>query len=214
MMRWEANALPTVEAWTGRETRALRQALRMSIRDFAENLGVSERTVSKWEAGREAVHPRPEMQAALDTMLGRAGSQVADRFVSTTSRAVPHPSTVSTGYRVQSHKFIPAYVGAAAAGELMAQGGFQPRHHEWLEVAAAGLPHAAGTCTAHVFACGVVVLHIAQDLHFSALAALAAWRYASYENDCPGRPIRLQNFYRLFRPPPTSGPSTCCRCTS
>ncbi|MFF0313818.1 helix-turn-helix domain-containing protein [Micromonospora sp. NPDC005252] len=201
MMRWEARALPTVEAWTGRETRALRQALRMSIRDFAENLGVSERTVSKWEAGREAVHPRPEMQAALDTVLSRADSQVADRFVSTTSRAAPQPSTVSTGYRVQSHKFIPAYVGAAAAAELVAQGAFQPRHHEWLEVAVAGLPHPGGMCTAHVFACGVIVLHIAQQLHFSALAALAAWRYASYENDVPWA---AEQVARLLSPLPSS----------
>ncbi|WP_018785312.1 DNA-binding transcriptional regulator [Micromonospora sp. CNB394] len=47
--------MTTVQKWTGRETRMLRHALRMSIRDFAEHLGVSERTVSKWEAGRDAV---------------------------------------------------------------------------------------------------------------------------------------------------------------
>ncbi|MEU1758879.1 DUF5919 domain-containing protein, partial [Micromonospora sp. NPDC005686] len=72
--------MTTVQKWTGRETRMLRHALRMSIRDFAEHLGVSERTVSKWEAGREAVQPRPEMQAALDTALARAGNEVHRRF--------------------------------------------------------------------------------------------------------------------------------------
>ena len=72
--------MTTVQKWTGRETRALRHALRMSIRDFAEHLGVSERTVSKWEAGRETVQPRPEMQAALDTALARAGNEVHRRF--------------------------------------------------------------------------------------------------------------------------------------
>ncbi|MEW2594309.1 DUF5919 domain-containing protein [Micromonospora aurantiaca] len=72
--------MTTVQKWTGRETRMLRHALRMSIRDFAEHLGVSERTVSKWEAGRDAVQPRPEMQAALDTALTRAGNEVHRRF--------------------------------------------------------------------------------------------------------------------------------------
>ncbi|MFC0099941.1 DUF5919 domain-containing protein [Micromonospora marina] len=72
--------MTTVQKWTGRETRMLRHALRMSIRDFAEHLGVSERTVSKWEAGRDAVQPRPEMQAALDTALARAGNEAHRRF--------------------------------------------------------------------------------------------------------------------------------------
>ncbi|MEU9738478.1 DUF5919 domain-containing protein [Micromonospora chersina] len=72
--------MTTVHRWTGLETRALRQALRMSIRDFSAHLGVAERTVSKWEAGQEAVCPRPEMQAALDTALSKAGEDVHDRF--------------------------------------------------------------------------------------------------------------------------------------
>ncbi|NGM16117.1 DUF5919 domain-containing protein [Verrucosispora sioxanthis] len=72
--------MTTVHRWTGRETRALRQALRMSIRDFSAHLGVAERTVSKWEAGQEAVRPRPEMQAALDTVLDKSAEDVRARF--------------------------------------------------------------------------------------------------------------------------------------
>ena len=59
----------TIRKWTGREARALREALRMSIRDFAARLGVSERAVSKWEAGGAAMTPRPDSQALLDTTL-------------------------------------------------------------------------------------------------------------------------------------------------
>ncbi|MEU3452877.1 DUF5919 domain-containing protein [Micromonospora sp. NPDC006766] len=73
--------MTTVHQWTGRETRALRQALRMSIKDFSAHLGVAERTVSKWEAGQENVRPRPEMQAALDTALSKAGEDGRDRFI-------------------------------------------------------------------------------------------------------------------------------------
>ncbi|MGH3646821.1 MAG: helix-turn-helix domain-containing protein [Micromonosporaceae bacterium] len=62
----------TVRVWTGREASALRQALRLSVRDFAARLGVGVRTVSNWAAGQSAVTPRPEMQAALDTALARA----------------------------------------------------------------------------------------------------------------------------------------------
>lgn len=75
--------MTTVQRWTGRETRALRHALRMSIRDFSAHLGVAERTVSKWEAGLDAACPRPEIQAALDTALGTAAEDVRSRFVST-----------------------------------------------------------------------------------------------------------------------------------
>ncbi|MBQ1058196.1 helix-turn-helix domain-containing protein [Micromonospora sp. C32] len=75
--------MTTVQRWTGRETRALRQALRLSIRDFSAHLGVAERTVSKWEAALDAACPRPEMQAALDTALGAAGEDVRSRFAST-----------------------------------------------------------------------------------------------------------------------------------
>lgn len=43
--------MTTVRKWSGRETRALREAKRMSVREFAAHLGVSDRAVSKWEAG-------------------------------------------------------------------------------------------------------------------------------------------------------------------
>ncbi|MGW0435020.1 DUF5919 domain-containing protein [Micromonospora sp. NPDC003197] len=83
--------------WTGRETRALRHALRMSIRDFAERLGVAERTVSKWEAGQTAISPRPEIQAALDTTLDQSDNQTHSRFNSMLSRLdlINDPSTDS-----------------------------------------------------------------------------------------------------------------------
>jgi transcriptional regulator with XRE-family HTH domain len=70
----------TVQLWTGRETRALRGALRMSVRVFAEHLGVAQRTVSKWERLGEATRPYPDTQAILDTALQRATAEVQARF--------------------------------------------------------------------------------------------------------------------------------------
>jgi transcriptional regulator with XRE-family HTH domain len=62
----------TVQRWSGREVRALRHATRMSLREFAQHLGVSHRMVSKWEAGGARIQPRPVNQSALDTRLARA----------------------------------------------------------------------------------------------------------------------------------------------
>ena len=72
--------MATIQKWTGREARALREALRMSIRDFAARLGVSERAVSKWEAGGAAMTPRPDSQAMLDTTLQTASADARARF--------------------------------------------------------------------------------------------------------------------------------------
>ncbi|MGH3715567.1 MAG: helix-turn-helix domain-containing protein, partial [Micromonosporaceae bacterium] len=69
-----------MQRWSGVETRALREARRMSIREFAEYLGVSERAVSKWEARGDQISPRPDTQAMLDTALEQAGADVHGRF--------------------------------------------------------------------------------------------------------------------------------------
>ncbi|SCE77546.1 Helix-turn-helix domain-containing protein [Micromonospora echinospora] len=175
--------MTTVQTWTGRETRALRHALRMSIRDFAEHLGVSERTVSKWEAGRGEIHPRPEMQSALDTALSRAPNDAVSRFATTLEQDAPPGGHTGDTYRVVSHKFIPAYVGPVAAARLVELPVFATRPHEWLDVAVGRVSHANGRCTAHVYACGVVVLHVEQHLTLKNLTALATWRYTTYDPD-------------------------------
>ncbi|MEU2207543.1 WbqC family protein [Streptomyces hygroscopicus] len=72
--------MATVHHWTGLEARALRLALRLSVRAFAEHLGVAVATVSKWESKRADTEPRPDTQAILDTALGRADPSVHLRF--------------------------------------------------------------------------------------------------------------------------------------
>lgn len=72
--------MTTVQKWTGRETRALRQALRMSTREFAARLGITERTIAKWEAPGGGQTLRPSSQAMLDTMLGNAPQDARTRF--------------------------------------------------------------------------------------------------------------------------------------
>lgn len=101
--------MATVNQWSGRESRMLRQALRLTVRDFAEELGVSPRTVSKWEAGGAAHVPRPELQAALDTALSRATEEQRARFEAAGGVSVtPRPSAApGSGERAGStHRLL------------------------------------------------------------------------------------------------------------
>ncbi|MEA2504573.1 MAG: hypothetical protein QOG36_1616, partial [Actinomycetota bacterium] len=66
--------------WTGRETRALRLGLRMTVETFAEHLGVAVRTVAKWEAQGSGITPVPTIQEMLDTALERATTAQQARF--------------------------------------------------------------------------------------------------------------------------------------
>lgn len=88
--------MTAVRRWTGKEARALRAALRLSVRAFADHLGVSARAISKWEASSAATFPRPDTQAILDTALSRADEDAHQRFEmltrstdSVVARAVP-----------------------------------------------------------------------------------------------------------------------------
>ncbi|WP_431771769.1 helix-turn-helix domain-containing protein [Streptomyces cucumeris] len=79
--------MTTVHHWTGLEARALRGALRLSVRAFAEHLGVGVRTVSKWERLLANTEPRPDTQAILDTALARADAAAHLRFETNLSEA-------------------------------------------------------------------------------------------------------------------------------
>jgi transcriptional regulator with XRE-family HTH domain len=70
----------TIRKWTGRESHALREAMRLSQRDFANNLGISAKSVSNWEAGGAEFVQRPESQAILDTKLRQVSDEVRIRF--------------------------------------------------------------------------------------------------------------------------------------
>jgi transcriptional regulator with XRE-family HTH domain len=79
--------MATVQCWTGAETKALRQAMRLSIRAFAAHLGIDARTVNKWEARHGTITLRPHTQELMDTALQRAPEDVQTRFAQTVSSA-------------------------------------------------------------------------------------------------------------------------------
>ncbi|GAA1930547.1 SUMF1/EgtB/PvdO family nonheme iron enzyme [Streptantibioticus ferralitis] len=74
-----------VVRWTGREIKALREAKRMTLVDFAEQMCVSPRMVSKWEAGGQKIEPRAVNQQALDTLLACSPADVQGRFAALTT---------------------------------------------------------------------------------------------------------------------------------
>ncbi|MET9529726.1 helix-turn-helix domain-containing protein [Streptomyces sp. NPDC006649] len=91
--------MATVHHWTGLEARALRLALRLSVRAFAERLGLAVATISKWEKLRSATEPRPDTQAILDTALGLADASVHLRFETLLSE-MAGPGQLAAGRRV------------------------------------------------------------------------------------------------------------------
>jgi len=70
--------VPVVLHWTGRESKALRSAMRLAQRAFGARVGVSLPTVARWELGRAAVSPYG--QKALDALLRDAADDVIERF--------------------------------------------------------------------------------------------------------------------------------------
>ncbi|MEU2560006.1 hypothetical protein ABZ626_11815 [Streptomyces longispororuber] len=82
--------MATVHHWTGLEARALR----LSVRTFAQKLGLAVATVSKWESKLADIEPRPDTQAILDTALGHADAAVHLRFETLLSE-MAGPLTVS-----------------------------------------------------------------------------------------------------------------------
>ncbi|WP_433513781.1 helix-turn-helix domain-containing protein [Nonomuraea sp. CA-143628] len=70
----------TVVEWTGAEAAALRKALRLSVRAFADFVGVAARSVANWEKLGTLTRPKPDTQALLDVALRRADGDVHRRL--------------------------------------------------------------------------------------------------------------------------------------
>lgn len=79
------------QEWTGFEAAALQEAMRKSVRQFAELLGVETTTISNWRSGLSAVKPRSATQAILDTTYAqRATPEDRARFEQSWRKAKPH----------------------------------------------------------------------------------------------------------------------------
>lgn len=121
--------MTTVRHWTGKEVRALRAAKRMSIREFAAHLGVSDRMVSKWEAAGEHIHPRPVNQAALDTSLSRSSADVRARFAQFLTAAPDLDEFVDAGAKLIRHPADGKRMAYVAGGAFLLGAA---NHSAWL----------------------------------------------------------------------------------
>jgi len=66
--------------WSGREAHALREAMRLSIDDFAAHAKVSPRSVARWAQRGMHIRLRWDVQRLLDGVLAAAGPQVQARL--------------------------------------------------------------------------------------------------------------------------------------
>lgn len=71
--------MDVVGTWTGSTACLLQQAMRMTNEEFAERLGLSDRTITRWHSSPGMSH-RPEVQQILDTAYEQAGEAVHRRF--------------------------------------------------------------------------------------------------------------------------------------
>ncbi|MFI8499425.1 NUDIX hydrolase [Streptomyces sp. NPDC085524] len=85
-----------VITWTGELACHLQAAHRMGREEFAGRLGVHPQTVAGWHA-RPGTVPRPDMQAALDTLYEKAKPPVRLRFA---RLAQPPEATAAQALRV------------------------------------------------------------------------------------------------------------------
>jgi 3-keto-L-gulonate-6-phosphate decarboxylase len=70
----------TVREWTGQQAHALRLATRVSVRDFAQLLGVGPNSVNNWGKRGSAARLRFETQQILDAYLKRISDEERTRF--------------------------------------------------------------------------------------------------------------------------------------
>ncbi len=82
--------MDAVETWTGELAGRLRAALRLTNEALAERLGISPRTVARWNAAPGVV-PSPELQQALDTLLSQATENERARFAGRVPPLKPTP---------------------------------------------------------------------------------------------------------------------------
>lgn len=179
--------MDTAIRWTGQKARLLQETLELSIREFARKLGVDPRTVTKWRKHGDGLTCNDEMQEVLSRTLDLASEGQRETFYAKLA-ALPvgtagEPGQPAGPFVVVSHKFIPVYVGpqlqAAFENALP-----HPEGPGGLEQRVLPLEHPTGSsATAHLLACGVSVVHLAEELTLGNITELALWRYRTYPTD-------------------------------
>lgn len=176
----------------GRQLAALRQAAGYNQHQFAPLTCYGRSTVANVETGRQQV-PR-EFWERCDEVLGTDGALAtgADRITAKVQqyrrdaahaglrRVSEDDESLPNRFTVESHKFIPAYLGAEVVQQLIGQSSLPRSRHDWLECYLVPIEATEDACELYAFACGVVVFHLQEEREFRNVASLAMWRWTSY----------------------------------
>jgi transcriptional regulator with XRE-family HTH domain len=133
--------------------------------------------ISRWEAGQH----KP---GALYRHLFDAVYEVGE----TTGQ----PRTTA----LRSHQFIPAWLGATAARDVVGAGRMTRDVHHWTVPHRCQMPlptsASACTCDLYVWQHGVAIFHVVDERSFPSLAALALWRDQTYDERLSWATSQLQ----------------------
>ncbi len=180
-----------VRRWTGHESRALRQAMRLSVRDFAAKLGVAARTVTKWEAEGIRAQLRPDSHALLDTAYHHADDQTQARYAALLAQDAVRQVTedASRDRRGPNHAVLsgrtveveadrlPVLLGLSGRERTDELKGEDVRRRSLLEYAALGIAGAAGPLVALEALRHDLVQAVAGD----AAASLEEWEAVAWD---------------------------------
>lgn len=183
---WEARRV------LGRRLAELRQAAGYNQHQFAPLTCYARSTIANVETGRQQVSR--EFWQRCDEELGTEGAltigfdriaakvQQRRRDAARTAlrRDLASEAALPDRFTVESHKFVPAYLGAEAAQQLVRQSPFARFPHDWLECYVMPVETKEDTCRLYVFACGVAVFHLREQREFPNVTSLAVWRCDSY----------------------------------
>lgn len=91
-------------------------------------------------------------------------------------------STSSAAARCEliSHKFVPTFIGAESAHQLISTLDTSPCAEQWLPCFAISLDHPEARCNLYVFPFGVAMFHLVETRCIDSVAELAVWRRNSY----------------------------------
>lgn len=154
----------------------LRKVRGLTVRGLARLVFTSPGYISEMERGLR--HPSHTFAAHLDLKL-EAGGVLSEAW---------HADVGSLGdpdYGIRSHKFLPAYIGPAAAAALVAELDAREDTDQWLSAFVAPVEHPDGDCELWLFPHGVAIFHLTEDEGWTDLASLARWRYASNADNIP-----------------------------
>lgn len=101
-------------------------------------------------------------------------------------------ATDGEGYRLRSHKFVPAYIGPEGIARLRTQTVFEPAAAPWFDCDVTRVESRTGAARLYVWPFGVAMYHLVEELEPECIAEISVWRSRSYREDTAWAGRQLQ----------------------